>query len=71
MAPPADTRPTVYGVFPIFVEFFREPDVQIGFLPGHLTMGQILSAPMVIVGVWLIVRAVRAGRRARGAAQGA
>jgi phosphatidylglycerol:prolipoprotein diacylglycerol transferase len=56
---------TLYGVFRIFVEFFREPDVQLGFLPGHVTMGQILSAPMVIVGVWLVVRAVRAGRRAR------
>jgi phosphatidylglycerol:prolipoprotein diacylglycerol transferase len=59
---------TLYGVFRIFVEFFREPDVQIGFLPGHFTMGQVLSVPLVIVGVWLIVRAVRAGRRARAAA---
>jgi phosphatidylglycerol:prolipoprotein diacylglycerol transferase len=53
---------TLYAVFRIFVEFFRQPDVQIGFLPGGVTMGQILSIPMLIAGVWLIVRAVRAGR---------
>lgn len=45
---------TLYGAFRIFVEFFRQPDVQIGFLPGGATMGQILSVPMVILGVWLI-----------------
>ncbi len=50
---------TLYGVFRIFVEFFREPDVQIGFLVGHATMGQLLSIPMVIVGVILIWRVRR------------
>jgi phosphatidylglycerol:prolipoprotein diacylglycerol transferase len=54
---------TLYGVFRIFVEFFRQPDVQIGFLPGGVTLGQILSVPMVIAGIWLIVRAVRAESR--------
>lgn len=49
----------LYGVFRIAVEFFREPDIQIGFLPGGLTMGQVLSVPMVIAGVWLVVRALR------------
>jgi phosphatidylglycerol:prolipoprotein diacylglycerol transferase len=54
---------TLYGVFRITVEFFREPDVQIGFLVrltgsvGGVTMGQLLSVPMVILGVWLIWRA--------------
>jgi phosphatidylglycerol:prolipoprotein diacylglycerol transferase len=54
----------LYGVFRIFVEFFREPDVQVGFLFGGVTMGQLLSIPMVIAGVWLIVWL----RRARKAA---
>jgi phosphatidylglycerol:prolipoprotein diacylglycerol transferase len=55
---------SLYAVFRIFIEFFREPDVQIGFLPGGVTMGQVLSVPMLLAGVWLIVRAIRAGRRA-------
>lgn len=57
----------LYGVFRIGVEFFREPDVQIGMLAGGLTMGQLLSLPMVAAGVWLIVRARR--RRDGGAAE--
>lgn len=40
-----------YGLFRIFIEFFREPDVQIGFLPGGITMGQLLSSIMVISGL--------------------
>ena len=40
-----------YGLARIFVEFFREPDAQIGYLlGGWLTMGMVLSVPMVIVG---------------------
>ena len=56
---------TLYGVFRIFVEFFREPDVQIGFLPGGVTMGQLLTVPVLVAGAWLIVRAIRADRAAR------
>ena len=42
-----------YGVCRIVVEFFREPDAQLGFLAGNwLTMGMILSLPMVLAGVW-------------------
>lgn len=37
-------------------ELFREPDVQIGFLMGGITMGQILSLPMLIGGIYLIMR---------------
>jgi phosphatidylglycerol:prolipoprotein diacylglycerol transferase len=48
---------TLYGVFRILVEFFREPDVQIGFLAGGVTMGQLLSLPVLAGGVWLLVRA--------------
>lgn len=59
---------TLYGVFRIFVEFFREPDIQIGFLPGGVTMGQLLSIPVVLVGVWLIWHALRG--RANGSVDG-
>lgn len=47
---------TGYGLARIVVENFREPDAQLGFLLGGVTMGQLLSAPMVVVGVWLIRR---------------
>lgn len=53
------TMVALYGVFRIFVEYFREPDIQLGFIAGGLTMGQLLSVPMVAVGVWLVWRATR------------
>ncbi|HEY0901466.1 MAG TPA: prolipoprotein diacylglyceryl transferase, partial [Micavibrio sp.] len=37
-----------YGISRIIVEFFREPDVQIGYIAGMFTMGQILCLPMLI-----------------------
>ena len=40
-----------YGLARLIVEFFREPDAHIGFLPGQVTMGQLLSLPMVAVGL--------------------
>lgn len=43
-----------YGVFRIIVEFAREPDAHLGFLTFGLTMGQILSLPMVIIGAALM-----------------
>ncbi len=47
-----------YALSRIFVEFFREPDVQLGYLAfGWLTMGMLLSLPMVAVGIWLMARA--------------
>ena len=50
----------LYGIFRFAVEFVREPDVGIGYLAGGwLTMGQILSAPMIIFGVVLLVLAYR------------
>jgi len=52
----------LYGVFRFVVEFFREPDAQLGYVLGPFTMGQILSAPLVLVGAWLVWRALRAGR---------
>jgi phosphatidylglycerol:prolipoprotein diacylglycerol transferase len=49
----------LYGVFRIASEFFRQPDVQIGFLPAGSTLGQWLSAPLVLLGVFMIVFARR------------
>ncbi len=40
-----------YGAARIFVEFFREPDPQLGMITGFLTMGMVLSIPMVLVGL--------------------
>jgi phosphatidylglycerol---prolipoprotein diacylglyceryl transferase len=51
----------IYGLTRIVGEQFREPDVQLGFLWGGLTMGMVLSIPMLIVGGILIIRAVRRG----------
>ncbi|MGI9482277.1 MAG: prolipoprotein diacylglyceryl transferase [Hyphomicrobiales bacterium] len=48
-----------YGAFRIIAEFFREPDAHIGFLAGPLTMGMVLSLPMVAGGIWLMVWAER------------
>lgn len=50
----------LYGAFRFAVEFVREPDIQIGFVAlNWLTMGQILSLPMILVGAALMLRAVR------------
>ena len=50
----------VRGAALVFVEFFREPDVQLGYLyGGWLTMGMILSIPMVLLGVGLVISAKR------------
>ncbi|KTC98623.1 prolipoprotein diacylglyceryl transferase [Legionella erythra] len=47
-----------YAISRMFVEFFRVPDVQLGYLAlGWLTMGQLLSIPMLILGIWLWWRA--------------
>src|SRR5262245_45765926 len=48
-----------YGLFRFLLEFVREPDLQMPeFLRGYLTMGMVLSIPMIIVGAWLIRRAL-------------
>jgi len=52
-----------YGSARFFVEFFREPDRQLGLMSWGLSMGQSLSAPMVFVGLWFILTAK--GRRVR------
>lgn len=48
----------LYGIFRFVVEFVRLPDAHIGYLAfGWLTMGQVLSFPMIILGVLLLVLA--------------
>lgn len=45
----------MYGCFRFAVEFVRLPDIQLGYLAfGWLTMGQILSLPLIAVGLWLL-----------------
>ena len=56
-----------YGVSRMIVEQFREPDAQIGFLLGGVTMGQSLSLPMVAAGLWLMARAKPAPAQAPAA----
>jgi len=43
----------LYGIFRFFVEFFREPDPQIGYILGLFTMGQILCSIMILSGLAL------------------
>jgi len=46
-----------YGLFRFCMEFIREPDPQLGYLAfGWLTMGQLLSVPMMLAGLWLVLR---------------
>ncbi len=48
-----------YAIARIVCEFFREPDVQLGFLWGGITMGQLLSIPLLLAGVGFIVYALK------------
>jgi phosphatidylglycerol:prolipoprotein diacylglycerol transferase len=52
-----------YALFRSFCEFFREPDPQLGFLWGGLTMGMLLSVPLFLAGVAFIVYALRRSPR--------
>lgn len=45
-----------YGLARSFGELFREPDPQLGFLFSGLTMGQLLSVPVIAAGLWLVLR---------------
>ena len=45
-----------YGFARIAVEFFREPDSQIGYLPFGITMGQVLTAPVILFSIILLRR---------------
>ncbi len=50
----------MYGSFRFLIEFIRQPDVQLGYLwGGWLTMGQLLSVPLILAGVGLLIYAVK------------
>ena len=50
----------LYGAFRFAVEFVRLPDPQLGFIAfGWLTMGQLLTLPMLIAGLALVVWSMR------------
>lgn len=48
-----------YGIFRIVVEFFRQPDIQLGLFNGIISMGQILSFPMIVAGIIIMIWAYR------------
>jgi phosphatidylglycerol---prolipoprotein diacylglyceryl transferase len=48
-----------YGAARITCEFFREPDVQLGFLWGGLTMGMLLCIPLILAGIAVLVVAFK------------
>lgn len=50
-----------YGVSRFSIEFFREPDANLGTLSFGLTMGQTLTLPLIFGGLWLTVAALRRG----------
>lgn len=50
---------SLYGFFRFSVEFFREPDPQMGFFAFGLTAGQLLSLPMIIIGIIMMMYAYR------------
>ncbi len=45
-----------YGLFRIFMEQFREPDAQLGFFFKYVTMGQMLSLPLLAAGIFILFK---------------
>ncbi|WWO98601.1 MAG: prolipoprotein diacylglyceryl transferase [Candidatus Dasytiphilus stammeri] len=45
-----------YGCFRFIVEFFRQPDIQLGLFNKIFSMGQILSLPMIFIGLIIMIR---------------
>ena len=52
-----------YGIFRMYIENFREPDAHLGFIFGSVSMGQILSMPMIMLGLGVIGYAVMKNRK--------
>ncbi|HEY7608786.1 MAG TPA: prolipoprotein diacylglyceryl transferase [Alphaproteobacteria bacterium] len=53
-----------YGLARIVSEFFREPDAHLGYLLGPITMGMVLSVPVVAVGLFFVWRARKRAAKA-------
>ena len=49
-----------YGLIRFFIEYFRQPDSHMGYVALQLSMGQLLSIPMVIIGLILLLKSLRA-----------
>lgn len=47
---------TLYGLFRTVIEFFRQPDEQIGFIFNYFTMGQVLSFPLFLIGSYMLYK---------------
>ena len=45
-----------YGLFRILSELFREPDIQMGYLIGQISMGMVLSSFMIVIGSFAYYR---------------
>ncbi len=61
----------MYGIFRFLIEFVREPDEQLGYLfGGWLTMGQLLSVPLVVVGIAVLLWATKARLPEQGSPEG-
>lgn len=48
----------IYALSRISMEFFREPDRQIGFIANNITLGQVLSLPFLILGIYILHKSV-------------
>ncbi|MEK6942842.1 MAG: prolipoprotein diacylglyceryl transferase [Nanoarchaeota archaeon] len=46
----------LYGLLRTFIEFFRQPDEQVGFIFQYFTMGQLLSFPLFLIGIYMLYR---------------
>ena len=46
----------LYGIFRFLIEFLREPDAHIGLIFNSITMGQLLSIPLVIIGLGIYLK---------------
>lgn len=56
-----------YGICRFLIEFVRQPDIQLGYLwGGWLTMGQLLSVPLIIAGVAMVIYAYKTKKPQRG-----
>jgi len=47
---------TLYGLLRTMMEFFRQPDEQVGFIFNYFTMGQLLSFPLFLIGLYMLFR---------------
>ncbi len=54
----------LYGLFRFIIEFIRMPDIQLGYIAFEwLTMGQLLSLPMIIIGIFLYYKTQLTGKQ--------